>query len=188
MNNTLETHTNQDLLKLLGFPKSLTQGDSLSQSIGSLFNHPKHQQKANVLAELCARYGEERLFRGAPFRNSSDIFNHFRLRLRDQKQEHFIIVCLDNKHQYLCDKVITTGILNKSLVHPREVFATALVARSAAIVLCHNHPAGDPAASQEDIKITKRLLESGSLIGIPVLDHIIIGNDRYLSLADEGLL
>lgn len=188
MINTLETNTNQELLKIIGFPKNLIQGDSLSQSIGFLLNHPKHASKAKALTELCSRYGEERLFRGAPFRTSSDVFNHFRIRLRDQKQEHFIVVFLDNKHQYLCDRVITKGILNKSLVHPREVYAPAVELRSAAVILCHNHPSGDPTASQEDIQITKRLAESGTLLGIPVLDHIVIGNDRYYSLADEGLL
>lgn len=145
-------------------------------------------QKINLLLEVCRRYGEERMTPGKLFRHSSDVFQHFHHRLRTLKQEEFIIVLLDNKHRYLNDQVITKGILNRSLVHPREVFGSAIESRAAAIICVHNHPSGDPQPSAEDVKITQRLKEVGSVVGIPVLDHIIIGDQRYTSLSDEGLL
>lgn len=145
-------------------------------------------EKLKALLELSKRYNEERLVPGDLFSCSRDIFQHFRFQLRDLKQEVFILVLLDNKHQYLSEKEITKGILNRSLVHPREVFSEAIKSRAAAIVCVHNHPSGDPKASEDDIQITRRLLEVGKIVGIPLLDHIIVGNDRHFSLADEGLL
>lgn len=145
-------------------------------------------EKLKAFLELCKRYNEEKLIPGDAFSCSADIFQHFRFRLRDLKQECFILVLLDNKHQYLADIVVTKGILNKSLVHPREVFGAAIENRAAAIICVHNHPSGDPKASPEDIQITRRLSEVGKVVGIPLLDHVIIGNDRYVSLADQGLL
>ncbi len=149
---------------------------------------PYFGEKLKVFLELCKRYNEEKLTPGDQFSCSADIFQHFRFSLRDLKQEVFILVLLDNKHQYLTESVITKGTLNKSLVHPREVFSAAIENRAAAIICVHNHPSGDPKASQEDIQITRRLLEVGTVVGIPLLDHVIIGNDRYFSLADQGLL
>jgi len=108
--------------------------------------------------------------------------------LERQKQEQFIIVLLDNKHRYLAEEDVTKGILNKSLVHPREVFASAIEHRAAALICVHNHPSGDPEPSQEDFRITERLVEVGKLVGIPVLDHVIVGGDNYTSFADNGLL
>ncbi|MGK5093598.1 DNA repair protein RadC [Deltaproteobacteria bacterium TL4] len=145
-------------------------------------------ERLKVLLELCKRYNEVKLTPGSPFRCSQDIFTHFQYRLPALKQEQFILVLLDNQHQYLMDEVVSMGILNKSLVHPREVFAKAIEHRAAAIICVHNHPSGDPKASPEDLNITKRLKEASQIIGIPLLDHLIIGNDQYTSLADEGLL
>ena len=145
-------------------------------------------EKLRALLELSKRYNEKKLVPGDRFSCSRDIFQHFRFRLRDLKQEVFILVFLDNKHQYLSENEITRGTLNRSLVHPREVFSAAIENRAAAIVCVHNHPSGDPKASEDDIQITRRLLEVGKIVGIPLLDHVIVGNDRHFSLADEGLL
>ena len=144
--------------------------------------------KLSLLKEVCQRYAEERLQPGAQFRSSRDIFQHFRERLREVSQEQFLVVLLDNKHRVLEEVNITQGLLNKSLVHPREVFARAVEARAAALVCVHNHPSGDPEPSPEDRRITERLVESGKLIGIQVLDHVVIGRDDYFSFADRGLL
>lgn len=141
-----------------------------------------------ALLELCRRYSEERLQPGAAFRSSTDLFQHFRARLRTLRQEVFVIVILDNKHRYLTEEVITQGLLNRSLVHPREVFAKAIEHRAAAMICLHNHPSGDPQPSPEDHKITQRLKESANLLGISLLDHLVIGNERYVSFADEGWL
>ena len=83
---------------------------------------------------------------------------------------------------------MTRGILNSSLVHPREVFIYAIVARAAAIILCHNHPSGDPTPSADDRIVTEQLVAAGKLLDIPVLDHVIIGRGRYTSFAEAGLL
>ena len=110
------------------------------------------------------------------------------MRLRDLKQEQFIAVLLDNKRRYLDDRVITQGLLDTSPVHPRELFNAAIRESAAAVVVVHNHPTGDPTPSREDLAITRSLIQAGELIGIPVLDHLIIADDRYISLLEEGLL
>ena len=84
--------------------------------------------------------------------------------------------------------VVSVGSLTASLVHPREVFKVAILANAAAIICCHAHPSGDPTPSAEDTAITQRLREAGELLGIGLLDHVVFGDDRYVSFADEGLL
>ena len=144
--------------------------------------------RLKALREMCRNYGIEKLKPQDQFNSSREIFNHFHQQLERQKQEQFIIVLLDNKHRYLAEEDVTKGILNKSLVHPREVFASAIEHRAAALICVHNHPSGDPEPSQEDFRITERLVEVGKLVGIPVLDHVIVGGDNYTSFADKGLL
>jgi DNA repair protein RadC len=144
--------------------------------------------RLKALKEMCRNYGIEKLKPKDQFNSSREIFNHFHQQLENQKQEQFIIVLLDNKHRYLAEEDVTKGILNKSLVHPREVFASAIEHRAAALICIHNHPSGDPEPSQEDFRITERLVEVGKLVGIPVLDHVIVGGDNYTSFADKGLL
>ncbi len=109
-------------------------------------------------------------------------------RLRYLQQEKFCIVLLNTKNMLIAVEEVTTGGLNSSLVHPREVFKPAIRRSSAAIILAHNHPSGDPHPSREDIKVTHRLIEVGDLVGIKVLDHIIIGDGRFLSLKQEGAI
>lgn len=104
------------------------------------------------------------------------------------KQEIFKIILLDTKNRVINVENITTGTLNASLVHPREVFVKAIKQHAAAIILVHNHPSGDPEPSQEDKSITKRLVEAGELLGISVLDHIIIGRGEFLSFKQEKLI
>ena len=104
------------------------------------------------------------------------------------KQECFKIILLDTKNKVIKVEGISVGILNASLVHPREVFIKAIRQHSAAIVLAHNHPSGDPEPSAEDKNITKRLCDAGELLGISVLDHIIIGRGTYLSFKQEKLI
>ena len=104
------------------------------------------------------------------------------------KQECFKIILLDTKNKVIKVEGISVGILNASLVHPREVFIKAIRQHSAAIVLAHNHPSGDPEPSAEDKNITKRLCDAGELLGIAVLDHIIIGRGTYLSFKQEKLI
>jgi DNA repair protein RadC len=108
-------------------------------------------------------------------------------RLKGKKKEHFLALLLDTRNQLIKVSEISIGSLDTSIVHPREVFKEAIAASAASVIFVHNHPSGDPEASEDDIKLTKRLAEAGEIMGIDVLDHIIIGDKQYLSLKREGL-
>lgn len=108
--------------------------------------------------------------------------------MRYLKKEHFNIIMLNTKNQVIGIENISIGTLNTSLVHPREVFHAAIKRSSASIVLVHNHPSGDPTPSREDIAITQRMIEAGKILGIEVLDHVIIGNGKFLSLKQENMI
>jgi DNA repair protein RadC len=106
--------------------------------------------------------------------------------MRESKKETFIELCLDTKNQVIREDMISVGSLNANIVHPREVFRTALVESAAHIIVSHNHPSGDPTPSREDIDITKKLVETGKIMGIDVLDHVIIGDGRHFSMKEAG--
>ncbi len=108
-------------------------------------------------------------------------------RLQSKKKEYFLALLLDTRNQLIKVAEISVGSLDSSIVHPREVFKEAISASSAAVIFAHNHPSGDAEASPDDIKLTKRLAEAGELLGIEVLDHIIIGGKKFLSLKRQGL-
>lgn len=108
--------------------------------------------------------------------------------MRHLRKEHLRVIFLNTKNIVLEIKDISMGSLNSSVVHPREIFSEAIRKSSASIIVCHNHPSGDPTQSQEDINITKRLYEVGKIIGIELLDHIIIGDNCYVSLKEKGIL
>lgn len=118
-----------------------------------------------------------------------DSVNLLRQFLENKDREEFIVTCLDSKNQPTCINICSIGTLNASLIHPREVFKTAILSNAASIIVSHNHPSGNPSPSNEDISITKRIKETGELLGIQLLDHIIIGeNHKYFSLKEENLL
>ena len=125
-----------------------------------------------------------------PIRSPRDVFNHMEPYAGREAGESFWILPLDSQHQLIGagPTVITRGILNSSLVHPREVFCAAIVAHAAAVVLVHNHPSGDPTPSADDRTVTEQLAAAGRLLDIPVHDHVIIGRGRYVSFAEAGLL
>ncbi|MGE5597933.1 MAG: RadC family protein [Bacteroidota bacterium] len=123
----------------------------------------------------------------AVIRNPRDVAELLMGRLRFLDREHFLAVHLNARNQILGVETVSVGHLTASLVHPRELFKTAIQKSAAAIVLAHNHPSGDPMPSQEDLRLTKRLREGGELLGIEVLDHVIIGDNRYVSLKEKGL-
>ncbi|MCS1351435.1 DNA repair protein RadC [Mechercharimyces sp. CAU 1602] len=108
--------------------------------------------------------------------------------MRYLKQEHFVCLLLDTKHQILGKKTIFVGTLNASIVHPREVFREGIRRGVAAVICLHNHPSGDPTPSREDIQITHRLAEAGEVLGIPLLDHVVIGDQTYYSMKEKGIL
>jgi len=107
--------------------------------------------------------------------------------LRDEPGEVFAIICLSTKHRVIAYHEVSRGTLDATLVHPREVFKAALLANAAAIILTHNHPSGDPTPSADDVGLTRRLGDAGTL-GVDVLDHIIVGDGRYYSFKEGGRL
>ncbi len=145
---------------------------------------------AEILAvgELSRRFATTSLTPGERYTSSQEVFRHFHERLRDRKKEVFLTLLLDAKNRVLREIQVSEGSLNASIVHPREVFAPVVRESAAAVLFVHNHPSGDPTPSREDLELTKRLREAGTLMGIRVLDHIIIGNGRYMSFADQGLM
>ena len=124
---------------------------------------------------------------GTRYTAPSQVADTFQFLMKETK-EQFITLHLDGKNRIICMDLVSIGSLNQSIVHPREVFKTALLSSAAAIILVHQHPTGDPSASSEDISITRRLKEAGEIMGIKILDHIIIGQDEYLSFVERGLL
>ena len=127
---------------------------------------------------------------GSPCRSFGDVEGVGRAiyRTLDADKEHFVLIAINNKNRVNGFKVISTGSLTASLVHPREVWRAALHLCAAAVVFVHNHPSGDPAPSPEDQEITRRLKETGDTLGIRVLDHVVLGRDRFYSFSDQGMI
>nr|WP_152534776.1 DNA repair protein RadC [Bacillus cihuensis] len=121
-------------------------------------------------------------------RSPEDGANYCMEEMRFLTQEHFITLYLNTKNQVLHKQTIFIGSLNASIVHPREVYKEAFRRSAASIICLHNHPSGDPSPSREDIEVTKRLVECGKIIGIELLDHIIIGEHKFVSLKEKGYL
>ncbi len=121
-------------------------------------------------------------------RSPESVANLLMQEMRFLEKEHFKAVLLNTKNVVIKVETISIGHLNASLVHPRELYKEAIKHSSAALILAHNHPSGDPSPSNEDLQITKRLCEVGELVGIRVLDHIIFGDNKYISLREKGML
>jgi DNA repair protein RadC len=138
--------------------------------------------------EIARRIGNHKWEAGQPLRSSEDVFRHFRDSLAKERRELFYVVLLNNKNRKIREVKISEGSLTASLVHPREVYNPVIRESAAAVIFVHNHPSGDPAPSQEDIDITRRLKEVGDVMGVRVLDHVDIGVERYYSFSDSGLL
>ncbi|HSB54620.1 MAG TPA: DNA repair protein RadC [Gemmatimonadales bacterium] len=109
-------------------------------------------------------------------------------RLRDLAVEEFHVLALDSQSRVRRDVLVTRGLLNSALVHPREVFRAAIAEAAAGIIVVHNHPSGDPTPSPEDRAVTRQLAEAGKLLDLPLYDHVILAGDRYLSFVSAGLL
>lgn len=116
------------------------------------------------------------------------MFLHFHDSFLGKTKEELWVAVLDMKNRLILKEQVSTGTLSGSLVHPREVFQVAIRNAAAGLILLHNHPSGDPAPSPEDRKVTLQIAEAGKLLGIPLLDHIIIGNQKYFSFKDNGAL
>ncbi len=138
--------------------------------------------------ELGRRMAAESREDGAPVRSPRDVVAIFAPRLEDLPVEEFHVAVLDAQHRLERDVTVTRGILNSSLVHPREVFREAIAERAASVILVHNHPSGDPTPSADDRAVTDQLVAAGRLLDIPVHDHVVVGRGRYTSFAEAGLL
>jgi DNA repair protein RadC len=145
---------------------------------------------ARLLAafELGARLAREERPPPARIREPDDVARLFGSRLRDLAFEEFHLLALDSQSQVLRDVLVTRGLLNSSLVHPREVFRPAIAEAAAGIIVVHNHPSGDPTPSAEDRAVTRQLVAAGQLLDLPLYDHVIVAGDRFVSFAAEGLL
>ncbi|GAB6063881.1 RadC family protein [Deferrisoma palaeochoriense] len=165
--------------------------DGLAQAAGAeIARHPGvgPAKAAAVMAalEIGRRMGSRRLAAREPFRASRQVFEHFSGRLREVKKERFYCLLLDARNRLLREERVSEGTLTQSLVHPREAFRAAVREAASAVIFAHNHPSGDPTPSADDRDLTRRLWEAGRLLGIRVLDHVVLGDGRYYSFADEG--
>lgn len=137
--------------------------------------------------ELGRRYQKPSLA-GASFCSSGDVAAYYRPRMKDFKKETFHCALLDTRNKIIREEVVSIGSLSASLVHPRDTFKAAVRESAAAVIFIHNHPSGDIKPSQEDILLTRRLVQAGEVIGIQVLDHIIIGDGNHFSFRDNGMI
>ncbi len=137
--------------------------------------------------DLARRIDEECRPERGRIRTARDVYQRFRLQLRDLRQEEFHILLLNSQNEVMRDLMATRGTVDASLVHPREVFRAAIVESAASLILVHNHPSGDPTPSEEDRAVTQEVRAAGCQVGIEVLDHVIIGDGRYMSFVEAGL-
>lgn len=138
--------------------------------------------------ELGKRLSKIDKFNSVSLSDPDSVANYLFEYFRDSYKEEFCVLLLDTKNKIIAIQNVSVGTINQSLVHPREVFRYAIMKNSNSIILCHNHPSGDPTPSREDILITERLIMAGDYIGIKILDHLIIGDKNYVSLREKDLV
>lgn len=138
--------------------------------------------------ELGRRLFREPDEKGPAFSSSHDVYSYYHPLVKDLKKEVLLCAMLDAKNRIFRDCRISEGTLTNSLIHPREAFRNAIKESAASVIFVHNHPSGDPTPSREDISITERLVHTGEIVGIKVLDHIIIGYSKHISLMDDGYI
>lgn len=177
----------QELLARFGNIKAISQAsiEALSE-IKGVGLAKAAQLKACF--ELGKRQDLEPELKNYDIKNPQSVVKAIRASIKDKAKEHFKLILLDTRNKIIGISTISIGTLNASLVHPREVFKEAIIHNSASVVLAHNHPSGDPEPSDEDLTITKRLVDSGKILGIEVIDHIIIGKTNFSSFKERGLI
>ncbi|HET7322095.1 MAG TPA: DNA repair protein RadC [Longimicrobiaceae bacterium] len=147
---------------------------------------PAKATKLLAALDLGRRAAEEARPERERIRSAADVYERVRLRLRDLRHEEFHVLLLSTQNEVLRELQITRGTLDASLVHPREVFRPAIAEAAASVILLHNHPSGDPTPSAEDRTVTRQLVSAGELVGIQVLDHVVVGEGRFVSFAESG--
>ena len=138
--------------------------------------------------ELARRLSGAPILRSEEYTSSKKIYDLIRPYLEDKQTEHFLIITLDSRYHLIAMDNISIGTVNQSLVHPREVFKAAINRRASFIILAHNHPSGDSNPSKEDLIVTEKLMSISKVIGIPIIDHVIVGDANFMSLKDEEYL
>ena len=139
---------------------------------------PSKAMQLLAMAELGKRYS---LVKNPVKRitQAKDVFDLFHERLKDEKQEHFYIIMLNTKNHIIGEHLVSKGVLDAAILEPREVFRPAIKNAASRIIILHNHPSGDPTPSDEDVEVTRRLIDAGKMINIQVLDHVIVGNEKW---------
>lgn len=140
-----------------------------------------------AISEFAVRIAESRLHE-AVIRQPGDLAALLMPYFRQLAHEEFVVILLDTKNKVISKRTVFRGSLNASIVHPREVFKYAIRHSAAALLVAHNHPSGDPTPSREDIDVTRRLVEAGKIIGIEILDHVVFGDGRTISMKEKGLV
>jgi DNA repair protein RadC len=146
---------------------------------------PSNAFGIKLLHAVSERYAKEKISVKTLLDTPQLVFEYLKEKIGKEDKELFTIICLDTHNNLIVDDV-SVGILNASLIHPREVFKKAILNNTSHVILAHNHPSGDPAPSQDDIVTTKRLIEAGKILGIAVIDHIIVTKNKFTSLKDNG--
>ncbi|MBC8430578.1 MAG: DNA repair protein RadC [Desulfobacterales bacterium] len=149
---------------------------------------PKNLLGIKLVKAVGDRYLEHKLIEKDPLNNSKELFDYLYHNIRDKSRECFNVIFLDAKNRVITTETLFEGTLTASSVYPREVVAAALNHHAAALIFAHNHPSGDPEPSAEDVAITRRLVFSCKVVGITVHEHLIVGNNRYFSFADQGYI
>ncbi len=160
------------------------------QMVGSMVKEEKKPMSAKRVDIVSVRLVKERslLYKDRSIRSPEDGYNLFKQFLGELDREYFVVMCLDVKNQPTAINVCHIGSLNSSIVHPREVMKSAILSNACSVLVAHNHPSGNPTPSPEDIDVTKRLKEAGELMGIDLLDHLVVGENRFVSLKDKGYM
>ena len=178
--------TAQKLLTQFGNLQKLSDSSieelSLTKGIG-----PAKAAQIKAVFEIGRRFSTQTVpYKSKELTDPEKVYRLIKSRLKDYAREHFYIIPLNSRNYSIAE--VSVGSLNASIVHPREVFAEAVKNKAASVIFAHNHPSGDPEPSEEDLVITKRLVEAGKIMDIEVLDHVIVAKDAFFSFKNKGLL
>lgn len=147
---------------------------------------PKNSFGIKLVKAVSDRYREKKLIHKDPLSNSRELFDYLNHHIADKTREYFKIIFLDSKNRVIATETHSVGTLTASSVYPREVISSALANKAAALIFAHNHPSGDPQPSPEDVAITRQLVYAAKVMGVTVHEHLVIGDNRYYSFADQG--
>lgn len=172
---------------LADYPKESLVDMSLDQ-LGKIKGFGKAKARTWVAAVELSRRGLNKGLGVQPVISAPSDILPFISDIKDQRREHFKTLFLNARNQVTYHEITSIGSLSSAIVHPREVFRTAVEHSAASVILAHNHPSGDVSPSQDDINLTQRLVQAGEIMGIDVLDHIVVGRDDFISLKERGLI